>query len=620
MIDTDYILRNLPQQLSAREEAELWEEFGDEVGGRLLVFSRESVTLEPPLAQTMDAQAWEAHEKATRHVWGARCTCTVCGESFVGAYISGKGKPGNLPGVALYEGDDGQLYDGWPEEGELGRAEIYSGEELICPYCNETVTLTDRAALGGGRSYRNLAMEQLQIGRHTVLLFWQLHRRVLPGGRCFIETLPRHAVAIGDRGELHTFRHVRGSGFYTWRQTAEWIEMSRASDPTTTIYKSIDGANGQMIGGSILRTEAENRGGTTGEKTGLTEYLNAGGRWPVKYLKVWQAHKNIEALAKTDFVRWIVKDINSRMDHGVGYGMTAIDNDIAWAELDCRRPHEMLHMTKEEFRDACLLPWTEDALLLWRDYSRMFDALPAKEFLHTLQTYGTEIAELACEYGYPLPQIAKYLRTRRRFRNGKEALRYLADWWKFVFSDEDEDGAVDTAADAARIWPTDLFAAHEDMSAKRRMGKDRKLQQGFDRIFEKYSATEWTDGRLCIRLPRKKSDLVLEGEVLRHCVGAYGNLHASGADIIFFVRKYRAPERSYYTLDVGIRGGKPRIAQLHGYGNERHGVHKEFSHTIPAAVERFCREWFETVFLPHFQKEHGKEKQSAKTTGQRRTA
>ena len=79
-------------------------------------------------------------------------------------------------------------------------------------------------------------------------------------------------------------------------------------------------------------------------------------------------------------------------------------------------------------------------------------------------------------------------------------------------------------------------------------------------------------------------------------------------------------ESSYYTLDVGIRGGKPRIAQLHGYGNERHGVHKEFSHTIPAAVERFCREWFETVFLPHFQKEHGKEKQSAKTTGQRRTA
>ena len=80
---------------------------------------------------------------------------------------------------------------------------------------------------------------------------------------------------------------------------------------------------------------------------------------------------------------------------------------------------------------------------------------------------------------------------------------------------------------------------------------------------------------------------MLEGETLRHCVGEYGKEHAKGKKIILFIRHYRKPERSYYTLNVGFDGWRPYIIQLHGYGNEHHGPHKEYRHTIPKEVTAF---------------------------------
>lgn len=83
--------------------------------------------------------------------------------------------------------------------------------------------------------------------------------------------------------------------------------------------------------------------------------------------------------------------------------------------------------------------------------------------------------------------------------------------------------------------------------------------------------------------------------MLHHCVGGYHQKHAAETDVIFFVRRARRPERSWYTLDIRMDRDVPKEVQLHGYRNEwcdRGRLH------IPQRVRDFCDRWEREVLLP----------------------
>ena len=83
-------------------------------------------------------------------------------------------------------------------------------------------------------------------------------------------------------------------------------------------------------------------------------------------------------------------------------------------------------------------------------------------------------------------------------------------------------------------------------------------------------------------------------------MGSYGYEHAGGKKIILFVRHHRRPERCYYTLNISFMGDRPKEVQLHGYGNERHGLNKQYSHKIPAKVRAFVDRWKNEILIPWF--------------------
>lgn len=116
-------------------------------------------------------------------------------------------------------------------------------------------------------------------------------------------------------------------------------------------------------------------------------------------------------------------------------------------------------------------------------------------------------------------------------------------------------------------------------------------------------------------MPSCNDDLINEGRTLRHCVGSYGQSHLSGKPI-FFVRHYRRPERSYYTLNENLTGAEPYRIQLHGYGNEHHGSVKQYEHTIPQKVLDFVLRWEREILAPWYaqrqaEKQNKKKKEKA---------
>ena len=154
------------------------------------------------------------------------------------------------------------------------------------------------------------------------------------------------------------------------------------------------------------------------------------------------------------------------------------------------------------------------------------------------------------------------------------------------------------------LWPRQLRETHDRLSAARVLqldeGKFQRIQAGFDAVLEKYGELQWTDGELEILLPKSNQELVREGQVLRHCVGTYGESHAKGEKIILFVRHHRRPERCYYTLNISFAGDRPREVQLHGYGNEHDGPQKQYAHKIPAKVRAFVDRWEQEILIPWF--------------------
>ncbi len=148
-----------------------------------------------------------------------------------------------------------------------------------------------------------------------------------------------------------------------------------------------------------------------------------------------------------------------------------------------------------------------------------------------------------------------------------------------------------------QLWPPHLRDAHDRLSTQLSVSKSQKYIAEFQRLKQKYRPLEWTDGELCIVVPESNADLVTEGKVLHHCVGGYGEKHVEGRSI-FFVRKYRRPERSYYTLNEDLTGMEPFRIQLHGYRNEYNDDGS--MHSIPKKVLDFVSRWEKEILTPWF--------------------
>ncbi len=265
-------------------------------------------------------------------------------------------------------------------------------------------------------------------------------------------------------------------------------------------------------------------------------------------------------------------------------------------------------MSKAAFREIRQKNWTSGDADCWDKYRIQIPGADALEFEHCRECVGSKAVEqllemVAAGWNDLMPTVVvRYLKKQGELRDG---VQLLIDYRKML-----RDAKM--AEDEETLWPRNLVAAHERVT---QFWSDRTktlYQLGFSSTFIKYRDLEWTDGELCVVLPRVSEDLVLEGKTLRHCVGTYGSQHCTGRPV-FFIRHYRRPERSYYTLQINMTGKIPKEIQLHGYGNERHGDRKQYTHRIPKKVRDFCDRWEREVLTPWFADHKSKQK---KTTSQ----
>ena len=524
------------------------------------------------------------------HKWVAGCRCGHCGYEWYSGWMKG-GK-----GVLMEKGEDETLYPGIPHDWCV---EFKEYEELNCPWCETPVQLLHKRRLASGRVYRNMVGSIENAGRFTAVISWMAERYVSPDGDASFVIRPLGAAVIGEDGKSILY--------FTFRDGA-WRPTGGTADPFQRFYHSYAGGMDRKAGGWLWQDVPEQLG-QTGEKTGIADYFRRGGAWPILYLRFWQTHPAIENLVKAGwlhpFEMMLENEVLRFLQRTLEVPGMSGKKLHAPSDLECLadwtavKPHEMLCMTRSESREAAGWKWDSDMLMFWVGCVTTRIAFPGDTWLLECcrARYGLgplqQWADMASEGRTPatLEEIDRYCQKQAR-RYGLERRGMLTtylDYWEML----DEDNAT-----PEQIWPPNLQAAHDRIADSLNASNDRKYLPDFVRIRRKWTALEWSDGTICVRLPRCNQDLKDEGKVLHHCVGSYGKSHIAGR-LVLFVRHARRPERSWFTLNIDTTKMKWQEIQLHGYGNE-HAHGKQLR--IPKEVRAFVDRWEKEVLTPVFEK------------------
>lgn len=530
--------------------------------------------------------------------WAAECICPHCGDTL---YFEWGGAGNGAPYLWVVQGEDGAVY----ESIKCNKHEcvkISSGDEMQCPHCGESVVLMHVGKYGRSGSHRfQVAAQSTElINGYTVLMSWIASRDCTKVGHMHDSMRPTEAIVVTEHGRLQRYIHEVRSGFAGRReeQLNAWEKVNGVRDYLQVTYNSYACANGRCCGGYIFTNPRSASAGTTGEKTGLLEYLDAGGRNPAMYLMEWNRHKNIENLMKSAVGKIVVDKIEKSLMSRYRYGASIVGS-VNWYMIDLKKskPHEMLYLSRAELRELVekklegkidFIVHAKKVGLTFSEAVKIIDILRQRE--------GDRLLEIAAQGG------AKEARTVMRYifnrKNPNEALMMLLDCWSWIDLENASHG---------RKYPRDLRAAHDAERVNNRNDGELYKQAGFEKILEKYGGLEWTYGDLCVVLPHNNGDLISEGKTLNHCVGRYADSHIAEKAVVFFVRHSRGPDRSWYTMDYDFMGKKPVRNQLHGYGNEM--AYKDGSFVrlrIPAKVKEFVELWEQEILFPFFGKKHKK--------------
>lgn len=596
-MDAYEVPRNLPEKppKGLLEWARKTQE--QELGGEYLIYRMERVEIQPSLSEILETESLKP-----KKIWAACCSCTACGEEFYTA--------GSASRILIAEGDDGCTYTVEPGT-EQPIADCYATvlecadpDRVECPLCGAEARVIHSKRIKGGRTKRVKIASVESCGGYAAIIYWMVSREITEFGGSYYNIEPQDALVIGKRGGLTRFSRGQHHMYGAYTGGKYWRPMPYGgNDPEEICYQDWESIGNRKCG-AVVYPVCGDLAGTTGEKTGVADFVKAGTECsPAAYIRAWKTAKGIENLVKDGWAGLIAEVVEAAWRYSYSIAKE-LDKVI---DRTKSKPHEMLRLTKPEYR-AFKKAVKKPGMAEMRAYQAFRKAWPTEDaavFIEARGFFGAELTN-AIGTGERLQKLMSYLRKEGCGRSGLRLLTDSRQMARELYGRE---------LTSEEMWPRGLVTAHERLTAQFTATKnERKAMESladFVAVKEKYGQLQWSDGELCMILPDSEMDLIREGEVLRHCVGGYGRKHISGSDTIFFVRHARRPERCYYTLDICMTDDHPYRVQLHGYGNERHGEHKQHSHKIPQKVKDFCARWEREILLPwaaERNRQKGKEK------------
>lgn len=129
------------------------------------------------------------------------------------------------------------------------------------------------------------------------------------------------------------------------------------------------------------------------------------------------------------------------------------------------------------------------------------------------------------------------------------------------------------------LWPDDLHAAHERLSARLRRKKTAQSNSAFRarrRLLNRYRFA-WHG--MLIRPIDSETELIREGEMQNNCVAGYALRHSMGKTSIFVLRRRDKPREAWCTVEYNEKDNNVRQCRAYRNGN------------APPEAQEFIQRW-----------------------------
>lgn len=476
-------------------------------------------------------------------IYYATCHCTVCHQEMeTNIYILDSGYPKfeNFTGI------------------------VGNGETTYCPYCG---TQVEAAYYDRLRRYPiQKAMYPWEIVKKDGCVFflcWAVIHEIGHDYDC-ITVEKRNAYVLDSVGKWHRFTAMERSGWSSMSKMeyiGTWYEKEKFNvtdgNPSLLLPVAPDVFEGTMLENAKAEKLIE---------------LDMGAEF-LLYARVYMRHKTAENLAMQSphlmaaLLWW-------------GRGVTGLD----WIDWKAKKPHEMLRITKPEYKHLCSMQG-DDA----KNAASWLYAVAACAEWGVSSDYASTLSESGAAFAFSekknkalrnfgLVTIWNYILKQQK-GDKQGAIQLCKDYWE----DLPKIGANMT--DREVMFPANLKTAHARVVSAIKYAEDEALRKKFQKVYKKICGLQWEHDGLFIVPAASEHELIVEGKVLGHCVGGYGYAHCHEKSI-FFIRHTKEREVPYFTLQLDTKTG--RVIQNRGEKNCQRT--KE--------VEAFEQAWLATVVMP----------------------
>ncbi len=476
-----------------------------------------------------------------RYVKAVKCICSACGNEFYAEYArttEGCHCGGYSAGVGFV----------YPSSGRV----IGSHENCECPWCLKDVMTVHTSKFSRRYTINSGYVATVHnIRGHLVVLSWYADKDVDKEGyvRYIIRACEGVMIVKGCIVRVDGYtRCMSGVSWHDWQvrpvfkeNFGRWQRSEFVYDPEV-----------------IYKTESAN--------CALSKYIETGGNNMRigAYLAIWckcPAVENLVTSGKTEFLAKVIEKMTSTGGYYYAREEFRIGELKNYIDVKKVKPHEMMRCEKRDV-DLWRVIGIDKFAFHGFIYSKYGISLDRDRLDSCYQEGLTAWYDVFANHKGFTPPLIKtfnyFERERAKWRKAHKVRkgsydyvhgclitpRYLYDYWKMLYD-------VYGEFPEEMKYPKDLEKAHNDIQKLAKEREDEKLRKKFEKRAKELAELYYIDRHsgLFIRAANNQKELIEEGHKLSHCVGSYADSHARGTTTILFIRKIKAPDEPYFTLE-----------------------------------------------------------------------
>lgn len=217
-----------------------------------------------------------------------------------------------------------------------------------------------------------------------------------------------------------------------------------------------------------------------------------------------------------------------------------------------------------EIRDS-MHDWHPEWLYILQQLRKEKSKWKVSEFTIICAQLGIDMRMTEVNYlkkHMPLQKLFNYAIKQAKKRSGYYEGYVLVEWLDYLNACKKLEMDI---CDESVLFPQDLHEAHQRTLSRVKIKEDEALNFKIKKRFNELNKLSFEFGDLFMRPMASSTEIVSEGNELKHCIGNYAKSYANGHTDLFVIRQKNKPSMPFYSVEINYK--QKTVRQVRGFKN-----------------------------------------------------